>query len=188
MTKEERFVQAVQSIWPGAERVQTLEEVAEHRHKQHIGHATSRPLSKDYELKGLRGEATFAKEFGLQHDLSDKPGGDGGVDAKLDLVVNGAVRHFNVDVKTAEKPFNLIVEVEKCRPQTIYVLAGYKDGEAYLIGWEWGATLLKNLYGEPRKFQHGIINHFIPAKRLRSLDELHKRRPKPSGRGTETTF
>ena len=69
------------------------------------------------------------------------------------------------------KPHDLLLEVGK-PVADIYVLADYNDGDPYLLGWEWG----KNLSQAPtRDFGYGVINHYIPAEELRSLDELLNR-------------
>jgi len=64
------------------------------------------------------------REFGCRGDLSAKPGGDGGRDFGLAAIGYG---HVFIDVKTARKPKNLLVEVGKAKPLTIYVLAGYEE-------------------------------------------------------------
>lgn len=147
---------------------------AERRHQSHVNHPTHRPLSDGYELKGLRGEERFAEEFALDLDLTARPGGDGGTDNKITLSVP---KSFVVDVKTASKPMNLIVEVGKVEAHTIYVLAGYDSeaDKAYLLGWEWGSTVARDKYGPPKDFGYGVINHWIPRGKLRSIDELKRR-------------
>src|SRR5262249_21238105 len=81
---------------------------------------------------------------------------------------------FKVDTKAAVKPFNLIVEVGRCYPRTIYVLCRYLEGEdrCTLIGWEWGKVLLKTT---PRDFGFGILTHWRPAATLRGFEELDLR-------------
>ena len=115
------------------------------------------------------------REFGCRGDLSAKPGSDGGRDFGLAAIGYG---HVFIDVKTARKPKNLLVEVGKAKPLTIYVLAGYEDvhDSVMLIGWEWGWKVLKAPTGY---FSNPVLNHFIPARELRSIDELHRRLLKP---------
>jgi len=129
----------------------------------HRDHKSSRPLSKDYEYIGLVGEKTLADYLGLQIDTVLRPTGDGGVD-----LVCG---HFRLDVKTARKPYNLIVERGKAFPNTIYVLAKYYDDgdRATLIGWEFGEAVRS---APCKDFGYGIINHYIPAGDLRPMPEL----------------
>ena len=141
-----------------------LQEIADQRSDSHIGHESQRILGEDHDLVGVSGETIFAKYFGLKINDEIKPEGDDGVDFLLGL-------NFTVDVKTARNPYNLIVEVGK-PVADIYVLADYNDGDPYLLGWEWG----KNLSQDPtRDFGYGVINHYIPAEELRSLDELLNR-------------
>jgi hypothetical protein len=117
----------------------------------------------------LRGEEAWSREFGGEVDLTPRPGGDGGRDFIVRLSVE-----FKVDIKCFRNPVNLIVEVGKARKGTIYVLAGYDDAadRAYLLGWEWGALLLK---APTRDFGRGVVNHYISRYKLRSMHELRKR-------------
>ncbi len=140
------------------------------RHELHKNHKSSRPLSKDYELVGLRGEEVFAKTFGLQVDLTRKINGDNGIDNILCL--NN--KDYVVDIKCARKPYNLIVEQGKVDPQTIYILAKYYDefDVAELLGWQAGILILQ---APVKDFGYGIRNHYIKRDNLRSIDELTKR-------------
>ncbi len=143
-----------------------LRDEAEDRHQSHKDHASSRPLSKDYELIGLLGEAKFGELSGLMPDLERKLGGDKGIDFVVPL-------RFSVDVKTARKAFHLIHEQGK-PVADIYVLASYDDDtkKASLIGWEWGARLKQ---APVRDFGYGIMNHYIRADQLKPMSELKKR-------------
>ena len=137
--------------------------IAERRHEIHKNHASSRPLSKDYELVGLSGEVAFGELTGLEPDFSERPTGDEGIDSTLQ---NGKT----VDVKTARKAFNLIHEIKKPFVD-IYVLAEYSDStqKATLVGWEYGKTLSK----APKKdFGYGIINHYISRNNLKDIESL----------------
>ena len=92
-----------------------LHRIAEQRSYTHIGHASQRILSENYNLIGVCGENAFAKEFNLEIDDSVKPAGDNGTDFVLGL-------QFSVDIKTAKLPYNLLLEVGK-PVSDIYVLA-----------------------------------------------------------------
>ena len=141
-----------------------LTEIADQRSDSHIGHESQRILGENHDLVGVSGEAIFAKYFGLKMNDDIKPEGDDGVDFLLGL-------NFTVDVKTARKPYNLLLEVGK-PVADIYVLADFNDGDPYLLGWEWG----KSLENAPSKdFGYGVINHYIPADKLRSMNELLNR-------------
>lgn len=148
----------------------TVEELlrieAEERSKLHANHASRRPLSDDYDLLGLAGEAEFQRTFHVPLDLNRRPSGDGRVDFIVPL-------RFTLNVKTARKPFYLIEEQGKVACD-LYVLAQYFDDtrKAELLGWEWGQVLAR---APVRDFGHGIINHFIPRDQLKSMAELRKR-------------
>lgn len=143
-----------------------LEIEAQARHDLHRDHASSRPLSDDYELIGLVGEAAFSKAFRQPMDLTRRPSGDKGVDFVVPW-------RMTVDVKTARKAFHLIHEAGKpfC---DVYVLAEYDDAtrSARLVGWEWGPVLRR---APTRDFGHGVVNHFIPREQLRPMALLGQR-------------
>ena len=141
-----------------------LHRIAEQRSSTHIGHASQRILSEDYNLIGVCGEVAFGREFNLEIDDSVKPAGDNGIDFVLGL-------QFSVDVKTAKLPYNLLLEVGK-PVSDIYVLADYNDGDTKLVGWEWG---LKLSQAPTKDFGYGVINHYIPAENLRPMSELKRR-------------
>tara|TARA_R100000781_G_C4059750_1_gene120592 strand:- start:424 stop:867 length:444 start_codon:yes stop_codon:yes gene_type:complete len=143
---------------------QNIVRIAEQRSNTHIGHASQRILSDDYNLIGVCGEDAFAKEFNLEVDDSIKPSGDNGTDFVLNL-------GFSIDVKTAKLPYNLLLEVGK-PVADIYVLADYNNGDTKLIGWEWGLRLSQ---APTKDFGYGVINHYIPAGNLRPMEELKRR-------------
>lgn len=148
------------------------------RSTRHQDHPTHRPLSQDYELIGLAGEAAWSDRFGGQVDLTARPGGDKGKDFTISLWTGASWEAFTVDLKTACKPNYLAVEKGKCKRLTIYVLAKFHEETkvATLIGWEWGETLLK---AEPRTLPgHKVLNHLVHNTRLRNLDEIEARRRK----------
>ena len=141
----------------------TIRKLGAERHKLHQGHDTSRPFSEDYEVVGLAGEYAFGSVFALMPDWEVRPGGDNGIDFNV-----GA---GTLDVKTARKPFNLIVEVGTT-PADILVLAGWDDETTTveLIGWETRTQILM----APRKdFGYGIVNHYIEAASLRKMAVLY---------------
>jgi hypothetical protein len=144
-----------------------VDNLADNRSRLHEGKPSSRELSEDYQKIGLSGEFAFGAFSGLMPDISERPNGDNGIDFKIKL-------GFSVDVKTFNKPNNLICEVGKVVAD-IYILAKRNPDlptGAELLGWEFG----KKLKNAPTKdFGFGITNHFIDAKELRSMDELKKR-------------
>ena len=141
-----------------------LHEIADQRTGSHIGHQSQRILGDNHDLVGVSGETIFAKYFGLKMNDDIKPEGDEGIDFLLGL-------NFSVDVKTARKPYNLLLEVGK-PVADIYVLADFNDGDPYLLGWHWGIILSQ---APSKDFGYGVINHYIPVEELRSMNELLNR-------------
>lgn len=155
MNREEVLQAAVLSLLLGAER-----------NAAHAKQNSHRPLSEDYEALGIFGECKFGWEFGLRVDMSLRIGGDDGID--FHTLVG------TIDVKTARKPFNLLVEVSKIdRAADILVLCGFKGFtvEPVLLGWECKAALAAAPTGE---FGHGVINHYIAADCLRPIERLRE--------------
>ena len=139
-----------------------LRKIAEEREAIHKDHTSSRPLSDNYEYIGLKGEAQFSEEFGINLDLKLRPGGDKGSDFLTKL--------GSGDVKTAGKAYNLIVEKNKVDAD-IYVLAQYNDSndKAILLGW----TIRNQVLDAPVKdFGYNIINHYIPKSKLMPMESL----------------
>jgi hypothetical protein len=137
----------------------------------HAGHRDFRPHLRPVgaNLMGLRGEEAFAARFGLPVDLAPKLGGDGHIDMHLTLRTT-----YVVDCKTALVPKDLIVEVGKCFPRTIYVLCRYFESSdtCSLIGWQWGRVLLTTT---PKDYGKGVMNYWWPGNQLRSISELEER-------------
>jgi hypothetical protein len=136
------------------------------RTEVHAGHSTQRILSEEHDKVGLSGEFAFGEFSGLWPDTRLLTSGDRGVDFTIAML-------FTVDVKTYRKPGNLIHEQGKPFAD-IFVLAKYDEdtGKSSLLGWEWG-TKLKS--APVKDFGYGVINHYIPANHLRSMDELKNR-------------
>ncbi len=106
--------------------------------------------------------------------MSARPAGDRGVDFRVFFQFDGKIAAYPVDIKTARKAFNLIVESGKVDDRTIYVLAQYENAadNASLIGWEWGAAIKK---APVRDFGYGILSHYIHRNSLRPMEELKQR-------------
>ena len=141
-----------------------LKKIAEEREAIHKDHTSSRPLSENYEYIGLKGEAQFSEEFGMDLDIKLRPGGDKGSDFSTIL--------GSIDVKTARKAYNLIVEKNKVDAD-IYVLAQYDDSadKAILLGW----AIKDQVLGAPAKdFGYNIVNHYIPKSKLMPIGSLKK--------------
>jgi hypothetical protein len=165
---------------------QNILKIAEQRSNTHVGHASQRVLSEDYNIVGVSGEFAFGNKFNLKVDDSIKPSGDKGVDFVIDLTVGEEQRSFTVDVKTARLPYNLLLEVGK-PVVDIYVLADYNNGDSMLLGWEWGIKLSQ---ASSKDFGYGVINHYISALDLRPMDELYERKEtyEDKNRTTGKTF
>ena len=150
-----------------------LLEHARQREKLHEDHASSRPLSPDYEVVGVSGEEALARFVGSRPDLALRPGGDAGQDQRVSLYINGRVVSCRVDVKAARKPYNLIVEVGKVMAD-IYILGRFDDAtlETELLGW---ATHLEVRNAPTKDFGYGVINHYMPARRLHDMGDFRKR-------------
>lgn len=143
----------------------------------HAGHRNFRPhvRPRGANLMGLRGEQAFAERFGLQVDLTPRLNGDGGRDLEIKLRTDTeGVDTYKVDCKAAIIPKDLIVEVSRCLPKTIYVLCRYieADDRCDLLGWQWGLVLLCS---PPKDYGYGIINFWCPRNELRDLRELEQR-------------
>ena len=139
-----------------------LRKMASERERLHKHLKSSRPLSKDYEYIGLKGEEKFAEEFNMEIDHKLRPEGDGGKDFPSNFGI--------IDVKTARKAYNLIVEQGKV-VSDIYILAKYKDltDNAELLGWAYKNEVLD---APCKDFGYGIINHYIPKENLYLIQSL----------------
>lgn len=141
---------------------ETVKQLSNMRHTSHISQLSSRPLSTNYEFVGLAGEIAFSLMYGYPIDLRIISSGDKGIDFYTTA--------GTVDVKTARKPYNLIVEENKVLAD-IYVLAKYYDEteSAVLIGWEWGENIKK---WDIKDFGYGIKNHYMEARFLNKMSML----------------
>ncbi|HET6455543.1 MAG TPA: hypothetical protein VFI02_14150 [Armatimonadota bacterium] len=142
-----------------------IREEADRREALHEKHASSRPLSDDYEFTGLLGEAEFAERLGLEVDIRSLPGGDCGIDFNIPVAVT-------VDVKTSEKPPKwLLVENGKVRAD-IYVLARrHKDDSIELLGWARASYILRTPvkdYGNC-----GIMSYGVPLVDLCPMSSMY---------------
>ena len=120
---------------------------------------------------GVAGELAFAKMYKLEIDDSIRPEGDAHVDFKVKI--NDS--EVTIDVKTAQKAYNLLIkewEIEDCA--NILVLAKYKSNEEIeFLGWE-TKDVMRIM---PKKVfsSLGIKNYYRHWNQLRpmcQLDEL----------------
>jgi hypothetical protein len=130
------------------------------------------------DIIGAYGEVAFAELFDLDIDTNLYLEGDGGKDFILSVMVEGEVVDLVVNVHTYRKPYNLLVSTKEIgKPVDIYVLAGFNEDtkEVTFLGWQWTARMEKQPTND---FGYGIINHYMPASELHSMDELLTRSTK----------
>lgn len=154
-------------------KLQTYEEQLRSRKEQNC--ASTHRWSAHSDSAGLSGEQALADYFDYRHEMINKPGGDNGIDRQLLLRTPNGPEWINVDVKAAAKPRNLLVDVTKVRPHTIYILGHYhpETDTTDLLGWQWGARIME----APTEdwCGNGTIVHYVPAAELRSMNELRER-------------
>jgi hypothetical protein len=150
-------------------RVEDLSEESKAREEIHAHHASSRPLSSDYELIGLIGEIQAEADYHVKRDSRLLPGGDGRQDGVL-------ATGESVDWKVAQLAFNLLMEID-VKHADVLVLGQYhrQDGLIWVewLGWEHRDEMLK----EPiKRFKAGgPLNHYKPSRDLRPMSEFRKK-------------
>ncbi len=143
---------------------QDIVDISKRIEEAHYGQASSRPLSKGYELRGQVGQWRFAWDYGFLYDTSILPWGDGRIDFTCR---NG----LTIDLKTARLPLWLPREVSKDHAD-ILVLAGVSLAKrTYKFhGWEWDTIMTQQPQGTLGKFT--IVNYLMPVGDLRPMSEL----------------
>ena len=151
--------------WDEAPKI-TAEQLGKQRQKAHPK-GTPRffddPNTED--IRGSIGELLFSSVYGFPVDTTIRPDGDGGIDFTTPIGI--------IDVKTALKPFNLLVKKgEINNPVEIYILArDHGDGTASFVGWEYADVMkrcpAKDVGGK------GIISHYKSAKVIRPMKEFN---------------
>jgi hypothetical protein len=106
-------------------------------------YASSRFWNRDPHEIGMEGERELAEFFGGIQDFRNRPGGDDRIDLEVLLNLEGPDSWFEIDVKTANDPKYLLVNVEKIVPHRIYVLCGPKVHGWRLLGWERGSAMMR---------------------------------------------
>lgn len=124
----------------------------------------TRKLSPDNEIKGIVGEAEFARAY--DQPMNWSVASDGGIDFTIPLA-------FTFNVKCAEIPKYLIHEFGKVVAD-IYVLGQYLKPakRCRFLGWETGEKLRAAPF---KDFGYGIINHYIAREELRPMSEVDRR-------------
>ena len=131
--------------------------------------ASSRELSEDYQYVGAVGEVGYSKLTGLPLDTERRMEGDSGIDFW--------VGRIGIDVKTARKPYWLLVDENKVRAG-IYILGGVSPDCRTVIfhGWAWKSEVLNAPVGTPGSRPDGRIpSHYIQRNTLHDMDELQIR-------------
>jgi hypothetical protein len=143
--------------------------IADTRRSAHKGRSSRRGLTKNFEEIGVAGELAFEVWSGIPMDRKPRPRGD-----STDFLI----ANRRIDIKCYTKPICLLVERAKAN-QDYYVLAGWEnEKEISLLGWADLETVLAAPY---RDFGRGIVNYYIYAENLASMDDLIDtvRRPEP---------
>jgi hypothetical protein len=114
---------------------------------------------------GMAGERAFAAWSGVPARNEDFPAGDPGWDFEVD--------GWRIDIKTARKPLNILVNATKPVCSDIVVMYRYLDDKpAEFVAWEFTGEIMKR---EPRVYpaKGQRLNYVMPAKLcLRTLGEL----------------
>ena len=116
---------------------------------------------------GVAGETAFAKRYGLDVDERILPEGD----EHIDFIVKINNLDITIDVKTAQKAYNLLIkewEIKECAD--ILVLAKYNDGTIKFLGWETKEVMCLM----PTKVfsSLGINNFYRHQSKLRPMEQL----------------
>ncbi len=116
------------------------------------------------DIRGSLGELLFSSVYGFPVDATIRPSGDGGIDFITPIGI--------IDVKTALKPYNLLVKKNEIyNPVDIYILArDHGNGGASFVGWEYASVMkncpLKDVGG------FGIVSYYKPAGELHPMAEF----------------
>jgi len=145
------------------------DDLARRRHQIHIDHGNcSRRFYADPMLEdhiGVVCERAFAERYGLS--INEKILAEG--DDHYDFLI----RHGTLDVKGAQKAYNLLVkewEIDRCAD--FLVLARWEPGDIVtFLGWEKKETMQR----QPKKdFGRGIVNHYLSRHKLRPMSDLEQ--------------
>jgi hypothetical protein len=141
-----------------------LRAIAQARDAVHAGMPHDNPaLSPEGQYMGVVGEATFEDRYGYPMDTEARVEGDGGWDFKTPAGL--------VDVKTALKPFYLLLPVHDVGKCDILVLGRYdaSDESVEFVGWEYQGIMAKQ---PTRDFGGGFKSHFMFRGDLRAMEAL----------------
>jgi len=116
---------------------------------------------------GVAGETAFAERYSLKVDERILPEGDD----HIDFIVKINNSEITIDVKTAQKAYNLLIkewEIKECAD--ILVLAEYKDGAINFLGWETKEVM--RLMPTKVFSSLGINNFYRHNSKLRPMQHL----------------
>jgi hypothetical protein len=171
----------------------------EDRSGQHLNerraqnYATTRLWNADPNKLGMDGERTLADFFYAEPDLRNRPGGDDRIDLEVLLCLHESDEWFEVDVKTANIPKYLLVNVAKIVPHRLYVLCAPMRDHFECLGYERGSAMME----EPTEAWSGndAVVHFKSRFRLQPMSTLresyrgwwrhHGLEPRPARRPTK---
>lgn len=163
----DRVMNLEESIdWTEAPKI-TAEQLGKQRQTAHPN-GTPRffddPNTED--IRGSLGELLFSRVYGFPVDTTIRPDGDGGIDFNTPIGI--------IDVKTALKPFHLLVKKQEINnPVEIYILArDHGDGKASFVGWEYASVMKTCPFKDIGGF--GIISYYKAAEELQSMTEFDK--------------
>jgi hypothetical protein len=146
-----------------------LQAEADARDRIHQRQKSSRPLSEDYSLLGVAGEAQFERDFKIPRDRRLLPGGDGRVDFTLG--------DYTFDPKVAAAcgldGWYILLEADKHNARIIVQGKFCEEGgeiSVVWLGWEYSGELLA--CPVKRLNPKGPLNHFKPIKECRKMSEL----------------
>lgn len=105
-------------------------------------YASTRLWNPDPDAIGMEGEKALAEYFDAIQDFRNRPGGDDRIDLELLLNLDGSDQWFEVDVKAANDPKYLLVNVKKIVAHRLYVLCGPTVDSWKLHGWERGSAMM----------------------------------------------
>jgi len=143
---------------------------APHPNSKHW-HANSKQACES----GFGGEVVFARMFGLPLDLfamTDRPGGDDGIDFEVPLI--GRAKPLTIDVKTATSdPWTLLVNQRTLRYNAeLFVCMAHMPHGYRCMGWAWRSDVLKTRLADHFNKGKGSECHRIFPAQLRTVQKL----------------
>lgn len=163
----------IDDMWSSQKKLSSAEEIGKRRQNLHMGFGTPRlnpdnPYDED--IIGVKGEKAWEYLTGCEMDTSDRIDGD--MDDFTNLfIIDGCPQFYTIDVKTARKPYNLLVKVSEInKPVDIYVLARYTDVTDTIdfLGWQWRTVMAH----QPIKTFILVPSYYMHASKLQDIKKL----------------